>query len=98
MTFSSRSSQQAASYANAVAEAFVANQTRFRTGAIEDAASWLNSRLKTLNDQVRAADDAVAAFKTEHRIINAGKETTTPHLRLTQLSPQLSPPRHLTQQ
>jgi uncharacterized protein involved in exopolysaccharide biosynthesis len=77
MTFTSTSPQQAARYANAVAEAFVANQTQARTGAIEDAASWLNSRLKTLNDQVRVADDAVAAFKAEHRIINAGKESTT---------------------
>jgi uncharacterized protein involved in exopolysaccharide biosynthesis/Mrp family chromosome partitioning ATPase len=98
MTFSSRSPQQAAYYANAVAEAFVANQTRFRTGAIEDAASWLNSRLKTLNDQVRAADDAVAEFKAEHRIINAGKESTTRQLRVTELSQQVSAARLLTEE
>jgi polysaccharide biosynthesis transport protein len=98
MTFSSRSPQAAAYYANAVAEAFVANQTRFRTGAIEDAASFLNSRLKTLNDQVRAADDAVAAFKAEHRIINAGKESTTRQLRVTELSQQVSAARLLTEE
>jgi uncharacterized protein involved in exopolysaccharide biosynthesis/Mrp family chromosome partitioning ATPase len=98
MTFSSRSPQTAAYYANAVAEAFVANQTRFRTGAIEDAASFLNSRLKTLNDQVRAADDAVAAFKAEHRIINAGKESTTRQLRVTELSQQVSAARLLTEE
>ena len=98
MTFSSRSPQQAAYYANAVAEAFVANQTRFRTGAIEDAASFLNSRLKTLNDQVRAADDAVAAFKAEHGIINAGKESTTRQLRVTELSQQVSAARLLTEE
>jgi uncharacterized protein involved in exopolysaccharide biosynthesis/Mrp family chromosome partitioning ATPase len=98
MTFSSRSPQTAAYYANAVAEAFVANQTRFRTGAIEDAASFLNSRLKTLNDQVRAADDAVAAFKSEHRIINAGKESTTRQLRVTELSQQVSAARLLTEE
>jgi uncharacterized protein involved in exopolysaccharide biosynthesis/Mrp family chromosome partitioning ATPase len=98
MTFSSRSPQQAAYYANAVGDAFVANQTRFRTGAIEDAASWLNSRLKTLNDQVRAADDAVAAFKAEHGIINAGKESTTRQLRVTELSQQVSAARLLTEE
>jgi uncharacterized protein involved in exopolysaccharide biosynthesis/Mrp family chromosome partitioning ATPase len=98
MTFSSRSPQTAAYYANAVAEAFVANQARFRTGAIEDAASFLNSRLKTLNDQVRAADDAVAAFKAEHRIINAGKESTTRQLRVTELSQQVSAARLLTEE
>jgi uncharacterized protein involved in exopolysaccharide biosynthesis/Mrp family chromosome partitioning ATPase len=98
MTFSSRSPQQAAYYANAVADAFVANQTRLRTGAIEDAASFLNSRLKTLNDQVRAADDAVAAFKAEHRIISAGKESTTRQLRVTELSQQVSAARLLAEE
>ena len=98
MTFTSSSPQQAARYANAVADAFVANQTQTRTGAIEDAASWLNSRLKTLNDQVRAAEDAVAAFKAEHRIINAGKESTTRQLRVTELSQQVSAARLLTEE
>lgn len=98
MTFTSRSPQRAAYYANAVAEAFVANQTRVRTGAIEDAASWLNSRLKTLNDQVRAADDAVAAFKAQHKIINAGKDSTTRQLRVTELSQQVSAARLLAEE
>jgi uncharacterized protein involved in exopolysaccharide biosynthesis/Mrp family chromosome partitioning ATPase len=98
MTFNSRSPQQAAYYANAVADAFVANQARFRTGAIEEAASFLNSRLKTLSDQVRAADDAVAKFKTEHGIINAGKESTTRQLRVTELSQQVSAARLLAEE
>ena len=98
MTFTSTNPQQAAHYANAVAEAFVANQTQARTGAIEEAASWLNSRLKTLNDQVRAAEDAVAAFKAEHRIINAGRESTTRQLRVTELSQQVSAARLLTEE
>ncbi len=98
MTFTSKSPQQAAHYANAVADAFVANQAQTRTGAIEDAAGWLNSRLKTLNDQVRTADDAVAAFKAEHKIINAGKESTTRQLRVTELSQQVSAARLLTEE
>jgi uncharacterized protein involved in exopolysaccharide biosynthesis len=90
VTFTHKSPQQAAYYSNAIAEAFVANQTQARTAIIEEAASWLNSRLKTLNDQVRAADDAVAAFKSEHKIINAGKESTTRQLHVTELSQQVS--------
>ena len=96
VTFTSKNPQLAAYYANAVADAFVANQTQTRTGAIEDAAGFLNSRLKTLNDQVRAADDAVAAFKAAHKIINAGKESTTGQLRVTELSQQVSAARLLT--
>jgi uncharacterized protein involved in exopolysaccharide biosynthesis/Mrp family chromosome partitioning ATPase len=98
MTFTHKNPQQAAYYSNAIAEAFVANQTQGRTAIIEEAADWLNSRLKTLNDQVRAADDAVAAFKAEHQIINAGKESTTRQLRVTELSQQVSGARLLSEQ
>src|SRR5436190_20259182 len=44
MTFVSNRPQQAARYANAVAEAFVASQTQVRTEATDEAAGWLNSR------------------------------------------------------
>jgi len=98
MTFTHKNPQKAAYYSNAIAEAFVANQTQGRTAIIEEAADWLNSRLKTLNDQVRAADDAVAAFKAEHKIINAGKESTTRQLRVTELSQQVSAARLLSEQ
>src|ERR1700750_2744984 len=74
ITFISNRPQQAAYYANAVAEAFVANQGRVRTDATDEAADWLNSRLKTLNERLRASEDAVAAFRLEHKIINAGKD------------------------
>jgi len=98
MTFTHKTPQQAAYYSNAIAEAFVANQTQTRTATIEEAASWLNSRLKSLNDQVRAGDDAVAAFKAEHQIINAGKESTTRQLRVTELNQQVSAARLLSEE
>ncbi len=90
ITFVSNRAQQAAYYANAVAEAFVANQGQVRTTATDDAAGWLNSRLKTLNDRLRASEDAVAAFKLEHKIVNAGKDSTTQQLRVTELNQQVS--------
>lgn len=90
MTFVSNRPEQAAHYANAVAEAFVASQTHVRTEATDEAAGWLNSRLKTLSDRLRASEDAVAAFKADHRIVNAGRESTTRQLRVTELSQQVS--------
>jgi len=90
MTFISNHPQQAARYANAVAEAFVASQTQVRTDATDEAAGWLNSRLKTLSDRLRTSEDAVAAFKADHRIVNAGRESTTRQLRVTELTQQVS--------
>jgi uncharacterized protein involved in exopolysaccharide biosynthesis/Mrp family chromosome partitioning ATPase len=98
MTFLSKSPQRAAYYANAIAEAFVASQRQVRTDATDDAAGWLNSRLKTLNDRLRTSEDAVAEFKLRHKIVNAGRESTTQQLRVTELSQQVSAARLRTEE
>ncbi|HEY0850727.1 MAG TPA: exopolysaccharide transport family protein [Bradyrhizobium sp.] len=98
ITFVSNNPQKASSYANAIAEAFVANQTQARTNATDEAADWLNSRLKTLSDRLRISEDAVAAFKRDHKIVNAGKESTTQQLRITDLTQQASAARLKTEE
>jgi uncharacterized protein involved in exopolysaccharide biosynthesis/Mrp family chromosome partitioning ATPase len=98
MTFISKSPQRAADYANAIAEAFVASQRQVRTDATDDAAGWLNSRLKGLNDRLRASENAVAEFKLQHKIVNAGRESTTQQLRVTELSQQVSAARLRTEE
>ncbi|MBW7969645.1 GumC family protein [Bradyrhizobium sp. BR 10289] len=96
--FTSNRSDRAAYYANAIAEAFVASQRSIRTEATDEAADWLSSRLKTLNDRLKASEDAVAAFKLEHRIVNAGKDSTTQQLRVTELSQQVAAARARTEE
>lgn len=98
MTFVARDPQRAAYYANAVAEAFVASQTQVRAVAADEAAGWLSSRLKTLNEKLRASEDAVAAFKTQYRIVDAGRESTTRQLRVTELTQQVSAARLRTEE
>src|SRR4051794_952921 len=98
ITFTSSRPQQAARYANAVAEAFVATQGRVRTDATEEAADWLNSRLKGLNERLRSSEDAVASFRLQHKIINAGKDSTTQQLRVTELTQQVSAARVRTEE
>ncbi|WP_081740294.1 GumC family protein [Afipia sp. P52-10] len=90
ISFTSDDPQKAATYANAIAEAFVANQTKARTLATEEASDWLSSRLKTLRDRLTASEDAVAAFKTKHGIVEAGRDSTTRQVRATELSQLIS--------
>lgn len=98
VTFTSNSADRAAYYANAVAEAFAASQGRVRTEATDEAADWLKDRLKTLNERLRASEDAVAAFRLEHKILNAGKDSTTQQLRVTDLNQQVSAARLRTEE
>jgi len=96
--FTSNRPERAAYYANAIAEAFVASQKSIRSEATDEAADWLSSRLKTLSDRLKASEDAVAAFKLEHRIVNAGKDSTTQQLRVTELSQQVAAARARTEE
>jgi uncharacterized protein involved in exopolysaccharide biosynthesis len=96
ISFTSNRAERAAYYANAIAEAFVANQSRIRTEATDEAADWLKDRLKTLNQRLRTSEDAVAAFRLEHKIVNAGKDSTTQQLRVTDLTQQFSAARART--
>ncbi|WP_439374495.1 GumC family protein [Bradyrhizobium sp. DASA03120] len=96
--FTSNRSERAAYYANAIAEAFVASQSRIRSEATDEAADWLSGRLKTLSDRLKASEDAVAAFKLEHRIVNAGRDSTTQQLRVTELSQQVAAARARTEE
>ena len=98
ISFTSNRPERAASYANAIAEAFVASQGRVRTAATDEAADWLKDRLKTLNERLRASEDAVAAFRLEHKILNAGKDSTTQQLRVTDLNQQVSAARLRTEE
>lgn len=98
ISFTSNRPERAAYYANAIAEAFVASQGRVRTEATDEAADWLKDRLKTLNERLRSSEDAVAAFRLEHNIVNAGKESTTQQLRVTDLTQQVSAARARTEE
>src|SRR3954463_8871127 len=98
ISFTSNSAERAAYYANAIAEAFVATQSRVRSDATDEAADWLKDRLKALNDRLRVSEDAVAAFRLEHKILNAGKDSTTQQLRVTDLNQQVSAARARTEE
>jgi uncharacterized protein involved in exopolysaccharide biosynthesis len=89
-SFTSNDPIKAARYANAVAEAFAENQGKTRTGATVEAAGFLNERLKTLREAVKTSEDAVAAFRAQHKMIDAGKESTTRQLRVTELTSQVA--------
>jgi len=90
ISFSSTDANRAAHYANAVAEAFVTEQGKARLLATEQAASWLNDRLKALRDQLTKSEDAIASFKSQYKIIDAGKDTTIRQVRATELTQQAS--------
>jgi uncharacterized protein involved in exopolysaccharide biosynthesis len=90
ISFSSSDANRAAYYANTIAEAFVAEQAKTRSLATQQAADWLNNRLAALRDQLTKSEDAVAAFRSQYRIIDAGRDSTLRQVRATELTQQAS--------
>ncbi len=64
--------QKAARLANAVAQAYLAEQTDVRSDAARQISQSLSARLNELKTRVREAEDRVVAFKARNNIVGVG--------------------------
>ncbi|KAB1070756.1 nucleotide-binding protein [Methylobacterium planeticum] len=93
--FTSRDAAKAVAVANAVADAFIADQTQIKQSTTKRAAAWLQERMIELREQAVAADRAVQEFKTKNNIVQIGG-TSLDEQKLTQLTTQLITAREQT--
>ncbi|MCK1716786.1 AAA family ATPase [Bradyrhizobium sp. 141] len=70
ISFSSSNAARAAEIANAVANAYVADQLNAKFEANRRATSWLQERLRDLGDQAIAAQRAVDVYKVQNNIVS----------------------------
>jgi capsular exopolysaccharide synthesis family protein len=66
---------QAARLANAVSEAFLVDKLDTRFEAAKRASAWLSDRLTGLREQLRESEEAVAAFRAQHGLVQSGNVT-----------------------
>jgi succinoglycan biosynthesis transport protein ExoP len=64
--------EQATKIANAIADAYVLDDSKTRYEMSRRANDWLQERLKTLHEQAASAEAAVVQFKTKNNIVAAG--------------------------
>lgn len=69
--FKSTDPERAAQIANAVGEAYVADQLDLRRQATKLAGAWLRDRLPELRDQSSTAEHAIVDFKAKNNIVAA---------------------------
>ena len=70
--FTSLNPQQATRIANAVADAYIVEDSSAKYKMIRRANAWFQERLKTLREQASGAEAAVVKFKAEKNIVAAG--------------------------
>jgi uncharacterized protein involved in exopolysaccharide biosynthesis/Mrp family chromosome partitioning ATPase len=74
VSVTSESPAKAARIANAIAQAYLAEQTEVRSDAASQVSQSLTARLKELQDRVRDSENKVEAYKASHNIAGANGE------------------------
>jgi uncharacterized protein involved in exopolysaccharide biosynthesis/Mrp family chromosome partitioning ATPase len=80
---------KAARIANAIAQAYLTEQTAVRADAARQVSQQLSGRLKELQDRVRESEQKVEAYKAAHNIVGANGELINEQ-QLTNLNAQLA--------
>ena len=97
VSVTSKDPEKAARLANAVAQAYLAEQTDVRSDAARQVSQSLSARLDELKNRVREAEDRVEAFKARNNIVGASGQLVNEQ-QLTELNNQLSVARARTAQ
>ena len=90
-----RDPARAAHIANAIARAYLEEQTDVRSNAARQISQSLSARLNELKDRVRQAEDKVEAFKVRNNILGSSG-TLVNEQQLTEMNNQLSTARART--
>jgi uncharacterized protein involved in exopolysaccharide biosynthesis len=87
--------EKATRIANAIAQAYFAEQTEVRSDAARQVSQSLSARLQELQDRVREAEDRAEAFKAQNNIVSASGQLVNEQ-RLTELTKLLEAARART--
>lgn len=91
ITVASRESHKAARLANAMAQAYVADQVDVHARSIQQAATFFEDRLGSLRDQVRLSERAVSDFRNKNGLATTSDEkVTVSEQQLTDLNEKLA--------
>jgi polysaccharide biosynthesis transport protein len=93
---SSKDAEKAARLANAIVDAYLAQQTQARADAARQISQTLSARLKELRDRVQAAEDKVEAYKAQNNIVDATNGQLVNEQQLTELNRLLEAARSRT--
>jgi succinoglycan biosynthesis transport protein ExoP len=80
---------RAARLANAVADGYVVEKLDARFEAAKRASAWLSDRLGDMRSQLRQSEEAVAQFRADHKLLQAGNNISLNQQQLSELNAKL---------
>ena len=89
ISFDSPNAEKSAQIANAIAEAYIADQLATKYKGTRYGSHWLEGRIKELRDQVEVAQRAIIEYKAKNNIVEAGQGRLTNDQQVGELTTQL---------
>ena len=90
ISFTSQDPAKAARIANAVAEAYLADQRDTQGNMNARASEWLDSRIGQMRETVRRSDEAVQAYRSAHNIIDVTQGNNLVNRQIEDLTQQIA--------
>jgi polysaccharide biosynthesis transport protein len=95
ISYESANSERAAQFANAFADAYIADQLEAKYQTTRQASGWLEGRIKDVREQTLAAQRAVVEFRAKNNIVDTGGRLMSDQ-QLAELNSQLATARGQT--
>jgi capsular exopolysaccharide synthesis family protein len=90
INFYAKEAAKAARIANAVAQAYLADQREVNSSTTADASEWLDSRMQDMRERVRRSDEAVESYRSSHNIVDVTQGNKLINRQIEDLTQQIA--------
>jgi polysaccharide biosynthesis transport protein len=90
INFYSKDAAKAARIANAVAQAYLADQREINSNTTASASEWLDARMEEMRERVRRSDEAVESYRSSHNIVDVTQGNKLINRQIEDLTQQIA--------
>jgi succinoglycan biosynthesis transport protein ExoP len=90
INYYAKDAAKAARIANAVAQAYLADQREVNSNTTASASEWLDTRMEGLRERVRRSDEAVESYRSSHNIIDVTQGNKLINRQIEDLTQQMA--------
>ncbi len=90
INFYAKEAAKAARIANAVAQAYLADQREINSNTTADASEWLDARMEEMRERVRRSDEAVESYRSSHNIVDVTQGNKLINRQIEDLTQQIA--------
>jgi polysaccharide biosynthesis transport protein len=90
INFSAKDAVKAARIANAVAQAYLADQREVNSSTTATASEWLDSRMQDMRERLRRSDEAVENYRSSHNFVDVTQGNKLINKQIEDLTQQIA--------